>query len=97
MYEIVLHKSSFVGIFRKKKASQKLINHFTEVKIFCLWCTFGSCFARVFEGGSSKFEARDSMSSGEIRCSLAPKQMPAIVFRARWYDKLIEIESKLRR
>ena len=66
----------------EKKASQKLINHFTEVKIFCLWCTFGPCFARVFEGDSSKFEARDSMSSGEIRCSLAPKQMPAIVFRA---------------
>ena len=84
MYEIVLHKSSFVGWhILKKKASQKLINHFTEVKIFCLWCTFGPCFARVFEGGSSKFEARDSMSSGEIRCSLAPKQMPAIVFRAR--------------
>ena len=47
MYESVLHESSFVHIFWKK-ASQKLINHFTKVKNFCLWCTFGPCFARVF-------------------------------------------------
>ena len=47
MYESVLHESSFVHIFWKK-ASQKLINHFTKLKNFCLWCTFGPCFARVF-------------------------------------------------
>ena len=47
MYEIVLHESSFVSIFRKK-ALQKLINRFTEMKNFRLWPTFGPRFAQVF-------------------------------------------------
>ena len=47
MFEIVLRKSSLIHIFRKK-ALQKLISHFTKVKNFHLWCTFGPRFTWVF-------------------------------------------------
>ena len=82
IYEIVLHESTFVRIFRKK-ASQKLINHFTKVKHFCLWRTFGPHFARMYKGPPA------NLRQGTI---WAPAK-----FVVRWpkSERLIEIKSLL--